>query len=580
MNPPVSYSGDEPYIYCSFSPDDRHCVFSIAAALQRGGFRIRLRDDGADNRDAISACGYFIAFVSGSYIRSTIAKDELLFARDAGKQQLLIYLEDADLPSGMAMRIGRNQAIFYNRYRDKAQFYAKLYEAQNISDFCDGGALPVPAEEKQTATTLQRRRSASALGSVILLFLVLGVAALVLFLNREPSAADPSDTSGAAETTASPPLPLNILLDNEFLTVRDADLIVNNSDAALTFSAENKTGAEMYLSLSSCYINGISCNTEWMVYIPASQSGLLEIPLTADALSSIGITPDQIRSIDCTLAQKSRGSSANQEIGRFLYYPLGGENAFQTTYTPAADETVLVSTENYIIAAGTGIYNDTDGSWTVPLILANLSDQDMTFTLSNEQINGFPQASGWGQAVYAQRVLRTQVRFTAIQWQPSGYEKVLSFTGDFSAHIGSSTNTEPVSSESFTLYPEGAQAAQRLHTRPMTEKELLFENENFRIGYLGSWQNDASNNLLLFYLHNLTDERQALSFRLTLADQETVLYSQDLALEPGVQMLITYHRSAEGLTAQNAVAAFEWWNSQYFRYETFGPYDISLETTK
>ena len=580
MNPPVSYSGDEPYIYFSFSPEDRHSVFSITAALQHGGFRIRLRDDSCNNRDTILACGYFIAFISGSYIRSAIAKEELLFARDAGKQQLLIYLEDADLPSGMAMRIGRNQAIFYNRYRDKAQFYAKLYEAQNIADFCDSGALPAVTEEKHTATTLQRRRSASALGSIILLLLVLGVAALVLFLNRQPPAVDPSDTSGTAETAASATVPLNILLDNEFLTVQDAGLIVNNSDAALTFSAENKTGSEMYLSLSSCYINGISCDTEWMVYIPASQTGMVEIPLAANTLSSIGITPDEIRSIDCTLTQKSQNTSAGQELGRFLYYPLGGENEVQTTYTPAEDETVLVRTENYIIAAGTGMYSDTDGSWTVPLILVNLSDQDMTFTLGSEQINGFAQTSGWGQAVYAQRILRTQVRFTSVQWQPSGYEKVLSFTGDFSAHIGSTTNSEPVSSQSFTLYPEGEQAAQRLHTRPMTKKELLFENEDFRFGYLGSWQDDAFNNLLLFYVHNLTGERQSLTFRLMPEDQETALYSQDLTLEPDGQMLITYRRSAEGLSAQNAVATLEWWNPQYFRYETFGPYDIPLETTE
>lgn len=138
------YEGDN-YIFISYSHRNTAKVMGVMERMQRDGFRIWY-DDGIDPGtewdDNIAAhvdrCKYFIAFISKEYLESENCKDELNYARDLNKERLLVYLENVELPQGMAMRLNRLQAVHMYTYADPERFFEKLYAAKGIEKCCDG----------------------------------------------------------------------------------------------------------------------------------------------------------------------------------------------------------------------------------------------------------------------------------------------------------------------------------------------------------------------------------------------------------------------------------------------------------
>lgn len=138
------YKGDEPYIFISYSHKDKERIMLVFSAMINDGYRVWF-DEGIDPgtewdqniADHINACGFFIAFISSNYLSSDNCKDELNYARDLNKKRLLVYLEQVSLPSGMAMRLNRLQAIHYYTYSKIESFLEKLYETDGIKLFCN-----------------------------------------------------------------------------------------------------------------------------------------------------------------------------------------------------------------------------------------------------------------------------------------------------------------------------------------------------------------------------------------------------------------------------------------------------------
>lgn len=130
----------KPYIFVSYSHRDTERVVNIINRMRKEGYNVWY-DEGIDPGTEwdeniathVQNCGYFIAFISDNYINSKNCKDELNYSRDLDKDQLLVYLDDVNLPGGMAMRMNRIQAIFWNRYDDNYEnAFEKLFSAQGI----------------------------------------------------------------------------------------------------------------------------------------------------------------------------------------------------------------------------------------------------------------------------------------------------------------------------------------------------------------------------------------------------------------------------------------------------------------
>ncbi len=130
-----------PYIFISYSHLDSDLVLPIVNRLRAEGYNlwydigIEAGSEWDENiARHIGKCSYFIAFVSKNYINSKNCKDELNYSRDLDKEQFLIYLEEVELPGGMAMRMNRIQAIYWNKYmpNNMDDGYQKIFTAVGI----------------------------------------------------------------------------------------------------------------------------------------------------------------------------------------------------------------------------------------------------------------------------------------------------------------------------------------------------------------------------------------------------------------------------------------------------------------
>ena len=139
MQRPESYQGNHPYIFVSYAHQDTQRVLPIISRLLEDGHRvwydndIRIEENWDDFlAKKIISCSLFLSFVSKPYVLSENCIDELRFAEGKKKSKVLVYLEEAELPLGLQMRIGTQQAVLWYNYPDKAQAYAKLYDLEDV----------------------------------------------------------------------------------------------------------------------------------------------------------------------------------------------------------------------------------------------------------------------------------------------------------------------------------------------------------------------------------------------------------------------------------------------------------------
>jgi len=133
-------------------------VYPIIQQMMNMGIRIWFDDaiaPGSQWPDYIAQhideCDAFIAFVSKNYLASDNCKDELEYSRDLNKDRLLIYLEEVKLPSGMAMRMNRLQAINWYTYVSQKDFNSILMECPFIGRNMTGGASADTSAPKDEA---------------------------------------------------------------------------------------------------------------------------------------------------------------------------------------------------------------------------------------------------------------------------------------------------------------------------------------------------------------------------------------------------------------------------------------------
>ena len=158
MSKITSYKGDRPYIFISYAHKDSLAVYPILARMQKDGYRIWY-DEGIEPgsewdemiAEKVNCCEYFLGFMSENYLSSSNCKDELSFARDLEKKRILIFIEDVNLPLGMAMRMNRIQSIPKHKYTDEDAFYRELYSADGMRALTDAVEKPLAFTAKQAA---------------------------------------------------------------------------------------------------------------------------------------------------------------------------------------------------------------------------------------------------------------------------------------------------------------------------------------------------------------------------------------------------------------------------------------------
>ncbi len=119
FEPPFkAYDGDEPFVFVSYSHQDKAWVYPEIQRLHDVGHRIWY-DEGIDPGNewpdeiakALEGCAYFIVFISPQSVESKHVKKEIHFALEEEKPFLAIHVEETQLPRGLRYQIGDIQAI-------------------------------------------------------------------------------------------------------------------------------------------------------------------------------------------------------------------------------------------------------------------------------------------------------------------------------------------------------------------------------------------------------------------------------------------------------------------------------------
>lgn len=192
----------KPFIFISYSHKDTDRVLPIIDRLSNAGFNVWY-DEGIDPgtewdetiAEHVVNSSYFIAFVSNNYIESKNCKDELNYSRDLDKEQFLVYLENVELPKGMAMRMNRIQALWWNKYEgNEEEAYKKLFSAKGIektkvrdtstkaTSLITEPAKDISKTEETIAVSSPNEPSTNPSPSKILWIAIAGVAAVILIV--------------------------------------------------------------------------------------------------------------------------------------------------------------------------------------------------------------------------------------------------------------------------------------------------------------------------------------------------------------------------------------------------------------
>ena len=134
---PPAYEGKEPYVFISYSHNDKERVYPLIQQLQDRGVRVWY-DEGIELGShwdyviprRIHASAYVVCFITESFLESENCLDEMFFARDEKKGPLIIYMDQVKLPMELRFRYGRFHAWSRDRFTDEASFIEELYTSE------------------------------------------------------------------------------------------------------------------------------------------------------------------------------------------------------------------------------------------------------------------------------------------------------------------------------------------------------------------------------------------------------------------------------------------------------------------
>ena len=127
VEPQPAYSGNDPYIFVSYSHADEDIVFREISWLQAQGINVWYDTTGIgpgtewsdEIAKAIQSASRFVYFITPQSVSSEHCRRELNFAQAEGQAVVAIHLEKTEVPPGLRLSLDNRQAIL--KYRLKPE---------------------------------------------------------------------------------------------------------------------------------------------------------------------------------------------------------------------------------------------------------------------------------------------------------------------------------------------------------------------------------------------------------------------------------------------------------------------------
>lgn len=371
MLKPVPYMGDEDYIFISYAHRDSQLVWPIIERLQKDGFRVWY-DEGIDPggqwddiiAGRIQRSGLFLAFLSENYLLSENCQDELSFARDLRKNQLLLYMEQVQLPAGMQMRLSSCPSF---RADAGGRFLRKLYQTEGFEAYRNAAAAPRP------------KGGRIAIFAALLVLMITGACLAGKLVSPAGSDQPPDETVPSAEQL--------VLTEYSWLKLAIQDIHFSQEEGlALTIQNASEDPFEEHLLFTNCYLNCKRLPDTYLSFGTENSTSLSWTPeqLREAGLSDIQSAADVLR-LDGMLVLSP--DYPNPTTVDFTYYPFGQKYAESLSFIPEEDDRLLADTGAYLLYLTDSYY--LQNSWVTEFVAVNQSERRGYVNVATHNINGY-----------------------------------------------------------------------------------------------------------------------------------------------------------------------------------------------
>ena len=138
----LPYEGKSPYFFVSYEPGEWDTIAGLLGQMRDRGLRFWLGNSipaGLDRDEVIAEhlenCQCVVSFLSDRYLNDLDVMDELNYARDLNKTQLLVYMKPTQLSAGLQMRIGRLQSLYRADYASDQALFEAMMQTEGFSRF-------------------------------------------------------------------------------------------------------------------------------------------------------------------------------------------------------------------------------------------------------------------------------------------------------------------------------------------------------------------------------------------------------------------------------------------------------------
>lgn len=349
------YEGPYDYLFVSYAHADADRVMPVIKRLSDDGVRIWY-DDGIEIGSSwddniahhISRAKGVILFFSNNYFNSNNCKDEANYARDLGKDQIIIQLEDTKIPPGMEMRFNRIQSVSVTD--DLELMFKKIY-ASSVLKNC----RRIGVEEAETATIKKAAVSAETqktkwIAIIAVACVVLaGIILAIILVTRKPSAPQEGNVVVQPDTeTVQDTEPAS----KEETTTKEEAASKEDTEESDGKTANNAASVEYTSYTFGTQIDIYEANTDNIQYtIKVDDIHVMPEEFESNTWEKYDKDVFDLLSVKCSIENYGFNSS---ETGKLSLYSL------------LHDSTVLVKDpDDYLLRFIEAMYHGSDGSYEV-----------------------------------------------------------------------------------------------------------------------------------------------------------------------------------------------------------------------